>query len=151
MALLQLEFVCRERYGTHLRHVREVEATLEIEEYLRERLPPNPSETPMKSLEHIYSKGSRLFLVDDVGMMLAGVLELDEMRDVHICFWDRVLWGREFLCRSMAERVAREGELRGVWTAVPWTSRATLAFARRVGFAMHKQLPEAALLTMLIT
>ena len=130
---LDLVFLCEGRRGTKVRHVREVKASLLLEKYLQSKLLV-PEESPMKSLSHIYSSGTRLFLVDDVGLIVKGVIKYEHMPDVHVAFWDKIMVGREYMCHSMAQLLAKDAEARGVWTAIPSSSRATLAFAKRVGF-----------------
>lgn len=143
-------FVCDERRGTVIRRVLEVEASPTIEQYLRSKL-PEPSKSPIKDVAHIYSFGARLFLVDDVGMMMKGTLEHKGLYDVHIGFWDLVLRGREDMCREIAFAVAEDAGTNGVWTAIPLSARATLAFAKRVGFVEESQYETVSLLTMLVT
>lgn len=108
----------------------------------------------MKDIAHIYSPGARLFLVDDVGLMLKGCFQSGGLYDVHIGFWDLVLRGRELMCRAMARRVAEDAGARGVWTAIPIEARATLAFAKRVGFIEQSQSSQSgsvSVLTLLVT
>lgn len=143
-------FLCCERHGPKWRHVIEVEPSLAVEQYLRSKL-PDTSKSPIKDVTHIYSYGSRLFLVDDVGMMLKGTTDYEGMPDVHVGFWDLALRGREDMCRKMALKIAEEGDTRGVWTAIPLESRATLAFAKRAGFVEQSRHHSIAVLTLLIT
>lgn len=144
------DHICVERRGIAVRRVKEVEPSPLIESYLRLRLPPAP-DSPMKDPSLIYARGSRTFLVDDVGMLHKGVLELDGYQDVHIAFWDRILVGRERLCRSMAELVASEAGRAGVWTAIPDDARATVAFAKRVGFVEYSKAETIVVLVCLVT
>lgn len=146
--MVDLEFACDERRGYVVRHVLEVEATPMAEMYLRLHLDDMPS-SPMKDISHIYSYGARLFLVDDVGMMLKGTIDFGGLVDVHIGFWDRVLRGREQMCRYMAELVAHDAGIRGVWTAMPPSARATLAFAKRIGFTEASHNDSAVVLTLI--
>jgi hypothetical protein len=81
-------------------------------------------------LEHNW----RLYQVDDVGLMGVGPTLYRGMPDVHITFWDKRLRGREGLCRAVAYMVMGELEVPGLYTPIPATARATLAFAKRVGF-----------------
>jgi hypothetical protein len=142
-------FTCEERRGTRIRRVEEVRPSIELEEYLRHRLPRDRS--PIKNLEMIWSVGVRIFLVDDIGVMLKGPLEYIGLPDVHIAFWDKILNGREAMCRSMAQKIAEESHARGVFTAISKTGRATIAFARRVGFRISHTGETSLVLTMLFT
>lgn len=134
-----------------MRRVLEVEPSIVIEKYLRGRLLDDSSKSPIKDLSHIYSQGARTFLVDDVGVMLKGVIDYKGLCDVHIGFWDRILNGRESMCREMAIEVAESAGVPGVWTAIPISSRATLAFAKRIGFVEHRHSDSVSILTLLIT
>lgn len=75
-----------------------------------------------------------LFQVDDVGLVAVGPMRTDFMADVHITFWDKRLRGREDLCRRVAEWVIAGFGLQSVFTAIPVSAKATIAFAKRVGF-----------------
>lgn len=140
------QFICHEKHGTVLRTVLEIEPSFVTEAYLSEKLSGVPG--PMKDLNHIYSYGARLFLVDDVGMLFKGTIEFEGMPDVHIGFWDRVLRGREEMCRSMVEWFIQEEHVPGLWTAMPPSARATLAFAKRVGFTEYAASDSAVVLTL---
>lgn len=144
--MLELDYLCNEKRGPVIRKVLEVEASLMVEEYLRIHLPPQ--QTPLKDVTFIYSKGARVFLVDDVGVMLKGTIEYNGMPDVHVGFWDKILRGREAMAREVALIVAEDAGAHGVWTAVPETSHATLAFAKRVGFKEHQSTAGVVLLTL---
>lgn len=127
----------------------EVEPTLELEDYLRRRLPAH--QTPIKDPTLIWSEGVRTFLVDSVGMMMKGPFAFDGLPDVHVGFWDKVLVGREAMARSLAARIASEAGVPGVFTAMPRGSRATLAFAKRVGFKQVQENNQIVVLTLLFT
>jgi hypothetical protein len=111
--------------------------------------PPIPS--PLKDVRRIFSEGTRIFLVGDVGVLIKGALELEGMPDVHVGFWDRILAGREEMCYTVAAMVARDARVKGVWTAIPKASRATLAFAKRVGFKTTRETSDTELLVLLFT
>lgn len=142
-----MEFLCYERYGPVLRGVTEVSPSPMVEAYLRSKLLPYA--TPIKDLSHIYSKGARIFLVDDVGMMMKGTIDYNGMPDVHVGFWDKILRGRESMAREVALMVAEDAGSRGVWTAIPAEARATLAFAKRVGFETNKEINQLVLLSLI--
>jgi len=142
-------FVCPERRGTRTRRVTEVKPSFEIEDYLAKRVPLGFS--PMKNLSMIWSHGVRVFLVDDVGVMFKGPLEYEGLPDVHVVFWDRVLVGREAMCRHVAQQVAAVAATRGVCTAMPVEARAVLAFAKRIGFQEVYRGNSIVMLTLLFT
>lgn len=123
---------CPERRGARIRRVMEVLPSDPIEEYLVERIPPEAS--PMKDPIWLYKDGVRVLLVDSVGVIIQGPFRYNGMPDVHVCFWDKILVGREKLCISIARRLADEAQAQGVFTAIPEESRVILAFARRLGF-----------------
>lgn len=126
-------FVCDERRGTKIRRVEEVEPSDTLERYLRYRLPDGKS--PLKTLDLIWSKSVRIFLVDNVGMMMKGPFDWNGLPDVHVVFWDRILNGREIMCRSMARRIADDAGAKGVFTATPKDALTVIAFAKRIGFS----------------
>ena len=147
--MLDLLFVCPERRGTRIRRVVEVEASIELEYYLRRKLPANHS--PFKDVSTIWSDGVRVFLVDGVGMMMKGPFDYEGLPDAHIAFWDKVLVGREAMARSMAAKIAEGAGSKGVFTAMPKESRATLAFAKRIGFDIIRETDQVFVLTLLFT
>lgn len=132
-----------------MRTVVETPASVMLERYLEARIPPDAE--PMKSLSHIYSYGTRVFLCDDVGMMMKGSLDLNDMCDVHICFWDRILNGREYMANFMAKMVATDAGKRGSWTAIPTDARATIAFCKRCGFEEFHRTDAIVALALLVT
>lgn len=75
-----------------------------------------------------------LLQVDDVGLLAVGPIRLDQMADVHVTFWDKRFRGRETLTRRVAEWAIKTHGLVAVFTSLPATARATIAFAKRVGF-----------------
>jgi hypothetical protein len=139
-------YLCPERRGPVIREVRETEPTFELEIYLRTKLKPVPG--PLKDYVMIYDPMSRVFLVDDVGVLIKGPLDYEGLPDVHVGFWDRILAGREQMCYSVAEVVAADAGAPGVFTAIPKDSRATLAFAKRTGFQEICETPTVVVLTL---
>ena len=90
-------------------------------------------EPPLETVA-VYRQPERIsWLVDDVGLIFA-VFDRLTRASVHICFWDRRLRGREVLCRGLADWLIHKFRLDYLCTAIPRTSRATLAFAERIGF-----------------
>jgi len=142
-------FVCPEKRGQRIRRVTEVKPSFDIEDYLAKHVPAEVS--PMKNLSSIWSYGVRIFLVDDVGVMFKGPLEYQGLPDVHVVFWDRILRGRESMCRHVAQQVAEEAEVRGVCTAMPQEALAVLAFAKRIGFQEVYRGRSIVMLTLLFT
>lgn len=88
---------------------------------------------PWQTLGLFYEANRLYWLVDDVGLIFA-IFDSDHSAGVHITFWDRRLRGREYLCRSLAELVLERPGMCYLHTSIPETSRATLAFAKRIGF-----------------
>lgn len=120
-----------------IRKVTEVQPSMELEAYLRSELPPDDN-TPIKDIGMIWHEDVRIWLVDSVGLLLKGFLEHEGLIDVHVAFWDKRLRGREAMCRAMAQNAARESGYHGVWTAIPMKARATIAFAKRIGFRQER-------------
>lgn len=142
-------FVCEERRGTHIRRVQEVEPSVQVEKYLRARLPEKHS--PLKDVGMIWSRGARLFLVDHVGLMFKGTIDWNGKPDVHVVFWDKVLRGREVMCRSMAQMVAEDAGAPGVFTLMPEDARVVIAFAKRIGFKVDAEGQGVVVMSMLFT
>ena len=141
-------YVCDERRGTRLRRVKEVEPSQPVEEWLRKMMPKDA--LPMKDPGMIFNPKVRTLLVDSVGAIVQGPLDYEGMPDVHVVFWDLVLVGREAMCRSIAKRFIEDAGSYGVFTAIPRTSRATLAFAKRVGFKSVHESDHIELLTLTV-
>ena len=84
-------------------------------------------------VEGLIRMGRYIWRVDDVGII--AVLPVGpHAAHVHITFWDKRLRGREGLCRSFARYILASLGLDTLWTGLPGSARATLAFAKRVGF-----------------
>lgn len=128
----EFQFVCPEPYGDVVRTVRPLEqggilrAYLSIKASLESRGRTLPLELALRE----FGRMDKLYwTVDDVGLLIA-----TEAGDVHIFFWDKRLRGREELCRSMAKVVMNILDKESVWTKIPSSERAVIAFAKRVGF-----------------
>lgn len=79
-----------------------------------------------------------IWRVDDVGIL--AVLPVGpHAAHVHITFWDKRLRGREELCRRFGLHVMETYGFDTIWTGMPASARATLAFAKRVGFREQMQ------------
>lgn len=132
-----LSIVCREKSGSIRRYVRVMyqnEARM-IYDYLALRPSFVSSEDEFVDL---VKKGMVCFLVDDVGMF-AVVVDKSGRAHVHMTFWDGRLRGRETLAREVAHFAMETLELDRLWTAIPLTRPAVLAFAERVGFKRFKE------------
>lgn len=79
------------------------------------------------------------YLVDDVGMVAIYPDSIHASAHAHITFWDKRLRGRETLCREIAREVMKTWRLEFIWTVIPFDARATLAFAKRMGFWVFKE------------
>lgn len=90
-------------------------------------------ESRVTTLNDFYDPRYAFWLVDDIGLFCL-VPASDNRAHVHITFWDRRLRGREELGRRFVQTAMVQYNLRGIFTAVPKTSRATLAYAKRAGF-----------------
>jgi hypothetical protein len=86
-----------------------------------------------KTLEQLYDPAYHFWLVDDVGIICIAPVASGKGH-AHITFWDGRLRGREGLAREFAKAAMAEHGLHTLITAIPLDSRATLAFAKRVGF-----------------
>jgi hypothetical protein len=90
-------------------------------------------EPPLSTVELFRQPERVSWLVDDVGLIFA-VFDRPGRASVHIVFWDRRLRGREILCRGLADWMIHKWDLNYLCTSIPATSRATLAFAEKIGF-----------------
>lgn len=134
-----MRFLCREDDQEIYREVRQLDVhdhELVTETYLKqlhlhkELGKPLP---PWQTLGFFYEPNRIYWLVDDVGLIFA-VFDTEHSANVHITFWDRRLRGREGLCRGLARMVLDRPGMCYLHTAIPEGSRATLAFAKRIGF-----------------
>lgn len=132
--------LCKERSGEIIRRARYLRDHLDDAVYVYHRLRGLPSmfsATPLESLQPIrkaFEQGWQILAIDDVGLVAVGTDMVEEYIDVHITFWDRVLRGREDLARVAIGWALDVTEAQGVYTAIPSSSKATIAFAKRVGF-----------------
>ena len=102
-------------------------------------------ESKVKDLADLYDSRNVVWQVDNVGIVyLAGLAE--GKAHVHITFWDKRLRGREELARQLAREAMAEFGFHTLVTAIPPASRATLAFAKRVGFKVYSLADEYVLL-----
>lgn len=100
---------------------------------MRDSLESRGRTLPIELALREFSRLDKLFwTVDDVGLLIAS-----EAGDVHIFFWDGRLRGREQLCRTMAGVVMNIFGKESIWTKIPSTERAVIAFAKRVGFTQE--------------
>lgn len=130
--MYEYQFTCPEPSGDVVRTVRPLEQGGILRAYIRMRdsLTSRGRELPLELALREFSRLDKLYwTVDDVGLLIAS-----EAGDVHIFFWDKRLRGREGLCKSMAEVVLNTLGREYIWTTIPETERAVIAFAKRVGF-----------------
>lgn len=132
--------LCRERGGDVLREVRLMPRDLAHIMDLYAKLGQVVNFLSKTNPVGIFiDQRNTFFEVDDVGIIAVLPFGGDIMGcHVHITFWDRILRGREGLCRTLAEWVT---ELRRepLFTAIPDQDRVVLAFAKRVGFTVWRE------------
>lgn len=90
---------------------------------------------PENPLGIFFGENAEIYLVDDVGILVAADIQPGHQAHAHITFWDRRLRGREKLAKSIAKYVMDKNALEYLWTAIPKKSKRVVAFAERVGFA----------------
>ena len=125
-------FTCKEPDGIKVRYVRPLHPRdiPQVYNSLRVSHLTRGVDLPADIAAHEFARMDKLYwTVDDVGLLIANYAG-----DVHVFFWDKRLRGREELCRSMARVFMSIIERDSVWTQIPETERAVLAFAKRVGF-----------------
>ncbi len=133
---------CDERRGAVVRRVQEAIKTDLLYDWLWEHIQgiPNFLRNDPADLEKgemvwwLEQHTTHIYLVDTVGAVIVLVQDPAVTAHVHITFWDKILVGREELCRELSRRVLREKNLSYLHTSIPIGARATMAFARRVGF-----------------
>lgn len=150
--MIELLVSCPEPGGKKLRRVYELQRTHEeIARVIKlsEGVPNLFSgQTCFQSIDNLYDPEKLYFLVDDVGI-IAAVPDGLGAAHVHITFWDKRLRGRETLCKGVARWLLENMNLMVLWTAIPYASRATLAFAKRLGFKERESsLPNNAFLVL---
>jgi len=136
---------CEERTGRILRTVLEMEKDEALIWWIFDRIRgiPNfithdPSKFTFESMLWCFLPTIKLYLIDDVGTALLQK-HSKTVADIHITFWDKVLRGREQLCIAALRQITGEEHLSSLSTSIPLTSRATLAFAKRLGFKSISQ------------
>ena len=135
-----LKVECEERDGVVTRTARLLTPAMDdvIAVYNNLRgLPSMFSATPMRTLRPIVDAmdaGWEILLVDNVGLLAFGTTIIEGHIDVHVTFWDRILRGREQLAREAIDWAMTSSGALGVYTGIPSSSKATIAFAKRVGF-----------------
>lgn len=132
-----LRFDCKERGKVVQRTVRLFDNSLENVIAVIDKMAGVPNFLSRRNpFETFLAEDVTVFEVDDVGMLLIGHMQYGYSASVHVTFWDKILRGREDLCRSMAELVIAIAGLKFLWCAVPLgpESRVILAFAKRIGF-----------------
>jgi hypothetical protein len=139
-------FTCDEPKGQVIREVRALAATdipfvyAQMASSFAERgkacLPWEDALKEFMRLDKLY------WVVDDVGLIIA-----NQAGDVHVFFWDKRLRGREGMCRALVLIICEFYDRDFVWTKIPITERAVIAFAKRIGF-QEKQSASAGLVTL---
>jgi hypothetical protein len=125
-------FACNEPGGIRVRCVRPLEYKdiRRVYESLRSSLVSRGRELPPELALREFGRLDKLYwTVDDVGLLI-----VSEACDCHIFFWDKRLRGREQLCKRMAEEAMQLLGCEALWTKVPDSEVAVIAFAKRVGF-----------------
>lgn len=80
-----------------------------------------------------------VYLVDDVGILVAVNIQQGGTAHGHITFWDKRLRGREGLVYNTAQIIMERNDLHSIWTAVPKSARRVVAFAKRAGFKAYHE------------
>jgi hypothetical protein len=128
----EFQFTCPEPDGEVIRTVRPLASRDILRVYLKIRgsLESRGRTLPFELALREFDRMDKLYwTVDDVGLLIA-----TEAGDVHIFFWDRRLRGREQMCKTMANVVMNILDREYIWTRIPVTERAVIAFAKRIGF-----------------
>jgi hypothetical protein len=153
----RFSIICRERRGNRLRTVVPMAKNEVIYDWLYEKIAkiPNfvldqPGDVTREDMDWWLSQPEvEAFLVDDVGIVVVMHNFIARTAHVHITFWDRILVGREELCRELSRRVFAWYTLLNMYTVIPESSRAVMAFAHRVGFRTVMKKGESLVLVLL--
>ena len=138
-----LSIECKEPDGVHTRQVRPLANDSATAHYLFAKLHGLPSmfsNTPLLSVDKVLEgidKGLILFLVDQVGILAIRDIQSPLSAEVHMTFWDKRLRGREQLAIEMCNFMHKKADVAILWTAMPSTSKSSLAFAKRIGFRVQ--------------
>jgi hypothetical protein len=128
-------FACEERNGTYLRRVEVMGKTpqeaLWVYDNIRSCLVRTGWDEAI-TLEWLLRPETTVLKVDKVGVLC--FVRLRQQAHAHVFFWDRILRGREGLCRKLALMMMDSQEVELLLTAIPPERRTTIAFAKRVGF-----------------
>jgi hypothetical protein len=75
------------------------------------------------------------FMIDNVGLFAVDLV-IPSMPNVHVTYWDKRLRGRERLVAAICDWLLEYLNVPAVFTQMPAASKATLAYAKRVGFVV---------------
>jgi hypothetical protein len=131
--LIQLE--CREKSGRQIRSVRMLKKTPRNVLQLVDRLSTVRNFLPQeRQFDFLLDKKTLIFMVDDVGVLVAAEVVADNAAHVHMTFWDGRLRGRERLVQLTAMWLRETCRLKYLWTAIPKELRVVRSFCERAGF-----------------
>lgn len=139
-------FPCFEPDGLKLRLVKPLEYADIPRVYasLRASLAARGRELPPELAAREFARLDKLYwTVDDVGLIIA-----NKAGDVHIFFWDKRLRGRERLSKEMAKVIMDIFGRLDLFTEIPVSERAVIAFAKRVGFEQDSATDETVVLRL---
>lgn len=129
---------CKEKHGPVLRWIYRADSPAEYWRVVQSvRGMPNFLGQGPDNLSILFDDQTDVYLVDHVGAILVckqPVLFKPGAAHVHVTFWDKILRGREELCRQLANLVIEQERFWYLWTAIPENAGAIRFFARRVGF-----------------
>lgn len=129
-------FTCNEPDGVRIRYVKPLAQRdiPRVYKHLSDTIAARGRKLPADLALREFERLDKLYwTVDDVGLLIA-----NQAGDTHIFFWDKRLRGREGLCKAMAQVAMEIFGRDSVWTSIPETERAVIAFAKRVGFVQEK-------------
>lgn len=107
---------------------------------IQQRLEAVPNFLPETNPLGVFlQEDAEVYLVDNVGVLVAVDIRAGDQAHVHMTFWDRRLRGRETLVETVARLVIQRHDLEYVWTAVPKKLRHVVAFVKRVGFEVFHE------------
>lgn len=144
---MEFTFECQEGKELVHRSVRLFQKTMPNLLAAVSKLAEVPNFLDQSDLFGVFFRPDTIFFeVDDVGMLGIADMQYGQSASVHITFWDKRLRGREELCQKLADWITAIANLQFVWTVVPISSRAVLAFAKRIGFVVVREQNGVALL-----
>ena len=154
-----LECKCQERGGTVVRSVKLAQLSFERVQFLWEKLSKFDvlfndfvKDDFAAFVNHFIvqidgkpAPAGLFWDVDDVGIILVNNIVPFQSATSHFVFWDKILKGREDLCREMLRYGFKTYKFRRIKVEVPLYAEGVRRFVQRIGFIQEGRLRKATL------